>query len=184
MSELSIVTWVIGLLTAAGGVMTWLFPAQTRSGWMAFPRSVWPGRLLAAGDLIWAAYEFTLMHLGLFDAWKVHLYWLTPIAIFLCITYLDDLLSPRALGGFLLLVAGPVLDIARWHPSDWRLVIAILAYLWILIGLLFLLSPWWFRRITIWLTGRGDGAVRFIGALNVLFGLGLMALAFFVYARP
>jgi hypothetical protein len=181
MSELSIAALLIGLLALAGGTVSLLAPARIRAGLAAFPRSVWPGRVLAAIDLVWAAYELSLMHLGMFDAWKVHLYWLTPVAIVLCAVYLDELLSPRALGGLLLLAAGPVLDIARWHPSQWRLVITVIAYLWILFGLVFLLSPWWFRRISLWLTGRGDKAVRFAGLLKALFGIGLIALALLVY---
>jgi len=181
MSELSIVALLIGLLALTGGGISLLAPARIRAGATMFPRSVWPGRILAAVDLVWAAYELSLMHLGMFDAWKIHLYWLTPVAIFLCIKYLDELLSPRALGGMLLLAAGPALDIARWHPSPWRLVVTVLAYLWILLGLTFLLSPWWLRRIAVFITSRGDGAVRVIGALNALLGLGLMALALLVY---
>lgn len=181
MSELSVAALLIGLLALTGGVISLLVPAKIRAGVAAFPRSIWPGRILAAIDLAWAAYELAQMHLGMFDAWKVHLYWLTPIAIVLCVVYLDELLSPRALGGLLLLVAGPVLDIARWHPSDWRLVVTVIAYLWILLGLVFLLSPWWFRRISVWLTGRGDRAVRITGAIKAAAGLGLIALALLVY---
>ncbi len=181
MSELSVAALLIGLLALAGGVISLLVPAKIRAGVAAFPRSIWPGRILAAIDLVWAAYELAQMHLGMFDAWKVHLYWLTPVAIVLCVVYLDELLSPRALGGLLLLVAGPVLDIARWHPSDWRLVVTVIAYLWILLGLVFLLSPWWFRRISVWLTGRGDHAVRISGAIKAAAGLGLIVLALLVY---
>lgn len=181
MSELSIAAMIIGTLALTGGTISLLAPDKIRTGVAAFPRSIWPGRILATVDLIWAAYELTQMHLGMFDAWKVHLYWLTPVAIYLCITYLDELLSPRALGGLLLLAAGPVLDAARWHPSNWRLIVTVLAYLWILLGLVFLLSPWWFRRIALWLTGSGNNAVRITGALKAFAGIGLILLALLVY---
>jgi hypothetical protein len=181
MSELSVASLLIGLLALTGGTISLLAPVRIRAGVAAFPRSVWPGRILAAIDLVWAAYELSLMHLGMFDAWKVHLYWMTPVAIVLCVIYLDELLSPRALGGLLLLAAGPVLDIARWHPSDWRLIVTTIAYLWILLGLTFLLSPWWFRRISLWVTGAGDHAVRITGAIKAAVGLGLIALALLVY---
>lgn len=181
MSELSIVALLIGLLILTVGGLSLLIPARVRAGLAAFPRSIRPGRILAVIDLIWAAYELAQMHLGMFDAWKVHLYWITPVAIFLCIKYLDELLSPRALGGLFLLAAGPVLDIARWHPSGWRLVVTVIAYLWILLGLTFLLSPWWFRRLMPWIAGSTDRAVRITGTVKALFGLGLIALALLVY---
>jgi len=181
MSELSIVALLIGLLALTVGGVSMLIPSRIRAGLAAFPRSIWPGRILATMDLIWAAYALSLMHLGMFDAWKVHLYWLVPVSIFVCIKYLDELLSPRALGGFFLLVAGPVLDIARWNPSEWRLVVTVIAYVWILLGLTFLLSPWWFRRLTPWIAGPNDRAVQISGAIKTLLGLGLIALALLVY---
>ena len=181
MSELSIVSLLLGLLALSIGAFSLLAPARIRAGAASFPRSIWPGRILAAIDLVWAAYALSLMHLGTFDAWKIHLYWLAPAAIFLCIKYLDDLLSPRALGGLFLLAAGPALNAARWNPSDWRLVITVIAYLWIVLGLVFLLEPWWFRRLSPYLVGPNDLAVRIGGTLKALLGLGLIALALFVY---
>ncbi|MDK2857312.1 MAG: hypothetical protein PWQ29_881 [Verrucomicrobiota bacterium] len=180
MSELSVATILIGLLALAAGGISILAPARVQRGLTAFPRSVWPGRILAAVDLVWAAYGLTLLHLGMMDAWKVHLYWLTPVAIFLCIKYLDELLSPRALGGFLLLAAGPVLDAARWNPSGWRLIVTVIAYLWIGFGLLLLLSPWWFRRIVL-LATKNRSALRVGGAVKLFAGIGLLLLALLVY---
>ncbi|MBM4151940.1 MAG: DUF2065 family protein, partial [Kiritimatiellaceae bacterium] len=62
-----------------------------------------------------------------------------------------------------------------------RIVISILAYLWIIIGLLFLLSPWWFRRLANHLIQHGEGVIRISGAVKALFGAGLIALALFMY---
>lgn len=180
MSELSIAAFLIGLLALTVGGLSLLIPARVRAGLDAFPRSIWPGRILAAVDLVWAAYELTQMHLGRFDAWKVHLWWLAPVAIVLCIVYLDELLSVRALGGLLLLAAGPVLNVARWHPSNLRLVVAVIAYLWITAGLVFLLSPWWFRRLVLVVT-KNDTVLRIGGAVRTLIGLGLILLALLVY---
>jgi len=180
MSDLSWITLLLGILALASGAAALQMPGRVRAGLCAFPRSVWPGRILAAVDLVWAAYALSRMHLGMFDAWKVHLFWITPVAVVLCILYLDELLSPRALGGLLLLAAGPVLNSARWHPSDWRLVMTTLAYLWIAFGLLFLLSPWWFRRITL-RVAQSDSAVRLCGAVKAAAGLGLVLLALRVF---
>jgi predicted PurR-regulated permease PerM len=183
MSELSIAALLIGLLGLTGGTISLLAPAKVRAGVAAFPRSVWPGRILVAIDLVWAAYQAhpVLMHFIAWDGWRMVLIWLTPVLIYIGIKYLDELLSPRALGGFLLVAAGPVLDVARWHPSEWRLVVTTMVYLWILVGLVLLMSPWWFRRIAGRLTGLGDHAVRITGAIKAAAGLGLIALALLVY---
>lgn len=179
MSTLSIIAWIIGTLAIGGGLLAVRAPAMVRHILDKFPRSVWPGRILLTVDLVWAAYGVSQMHLGGFDPMKIHLYWVTPVCIVLGSLYLDELLSVRTLGGLLLLVAGPMLSAARWHDSDWRLVISVLAYLWILVGLLFLLSPWWFRRIAQRL--NTDAILRAAGVGKVLFGLGFIALAVLAY---
>ena len=179
MSMLAVIAWILGTFAIGGGLFALFAPAVVRNGMARFPRSIWPGRILLAVDMVWSAYAVTQMHLGDFDAWKVHLYWIAPVCIVVGCLYLDELLSVRTLGGLFLLAAGPLLNAARWHPSDWRLVITVVAYLWIIVGLLFLLSPWWFRRIV--QTIRSDGAMRFGGAIKTLIGIGLLALALLVY---
>ncbi len=180
MTALSITAVAIGLAALGGGLAAARNPGSMRAWMQSFPRSVWPGRILAAIDLTWAALELNQMHLGSLDVLKTHLFWLTPLAIWLCITYLDELLSPRALGGFLLLLAGTVLDIARWHPSQARLVVTVLAYLWIVFGMLLLLAPWWFRRITL-VAAQTDAGLRAGGVLKALAGIGLILLGLLVY---
>lgn len=179
MSALAAFAWILGTFAIGGGLLAAGAPNLMRRGMAAYPRSIWPGRILLAIDLVWSAYEVSQMHLGGADALKVHLYWLVPVGIIVGAVYLDELLSVRALGGFLLLLAGPILDAARWHPSSWRLVMTILAYLWIVAGLTFLLTPWWFRRIM--MRFDSDAALRIGGIAKALFGAGLLALALLVY---
>lgn len=180
MSALAIIAWILGTFAVGVGLFSAGSPAQVRRGLLDFPRSVWPGRVLLAVDAVWAAYAVTTLHLGAFDAWKVHLYWLAPVSIILGSVYMDELLSVRALGGLLLLAAGPILNAARWHPSDARLVMTVLAYIWIGFGLLFLLEPWWFRRLTEPVI-KNDLFIRIGGLLKAVIGFGLIALAFWVY---
>jgi hypothetical protein len=179
MSAAAIIAWILGTFAIGAGLLTVGAPALVRRGMEKYPRSTWPGRILLAVDMVWAAYAVTQMHLGGFDPWKVHLYWIAPVCIFLGCRYLDELLSVRALGGLLLLAAGPMLIAFRFHPSAWRYVIIVLAYLWIGVGLLFLLEPWWFRRIAERVTSTA--ALRAGGAFKALLGAGLIALAMLVY---
>ncbi len=179
MSPVAVIAWILGTFAIGAGLLAVGVPDLVRKGMDNFPRSVWPGRVLLAVDMVWAAYAVTQIHLGMFDAWKAHLYWLAPVCILLGSLYLDELLSVRALGGLLLLAAGPMLISARFHPSAWRYVIIVLAYLWIVAGLFFLLEPWWFRRMTG--TVRSNMALRVGGAIKTLIGIGLIALALLVY---
>jgi len=180
MSALAITALILGTFVVGVGIFSACVPAQVRRGLIDFPRSLWPGRILLAVDMVWAAYAITTLHLGMFDAGKVHLYWLAPVFIIIGCLYLDEMLSVRALGGLLLLVAGPVLNVARWNPSNWRLVVTVIAYIWILIGLAFLLEPWWFRRLTQPML-HNDRILRIGGICKALVGFGLIALAFWVY---
>lgn len=179
MSGLAVIAWILGTFAIGGGLLAAGAPAMVRRSMENYPRSVWPGRVLVTIDMVWAACAVHMMHLDMFDAWKVHLYWIAPVCIVLAILYLDELLSVRALGGLLLLAAGPILDAARWHPSAWRYVITVLAYLWIAVGLLWLLEPWWFRRMT--QRFQALPAIRAAGVLKILVGTGLIALAVLVY---
>lgn len=179
MSGIAFTAWILGTLAVCGGFLAVGAPETVRRGLERYPRSVWPGRILAAVDLVWAAHAISLMHLGGFDAIKVHLYWLAPVGIVLAVLYLDELLSVRALGGLLLLAAGPMLNAARWHPSAWRLVISVLAYIWIGIGLLWLLEPWWFRRMA--RRCRSLTFIRTAGFMKIAIGIGFILLALLVY---
>lgn len=180
MSALAITAWILGTLAVGVGLFSACTPDQVRRGLADFPRSVWPGRILLAVDMVWAAYAVTTLHLGTLDAWKVHIYWLAPVSVILGCLYLDELLSVRALGGLLLLAAGPILNAARWNPSNWRLVVTCIAYAWILVGLVFVLEPWWFRRLTKPVI-KNDLFIRCGGFFKAAVGFGLIALAFWVY---
>jgi hypothetical protein len=179
MSGLAVIAWVLGTFAIGGGLCAAGTPETVRRAMENYPRSVWPGRILVTIDMAWAAYAINQMHLGGFDASKVHLYWLVPVCIVLAVLYLDEMLSVRALGGLLLLAAGPLLNAARWHPSAWRLVITVIAYVWIGFGLLWLLEPWWFRRMV--LRVQSLQLIRAGGLFKMLFGAGLIALALLVY---
>ncbi len=180
MSPLAITAWILGTLAVGVGLFSACSPAWVRQGLRDFPRSIWPGRILLAVDMVWAAYAVTTLHLGGFDALKIHLYWIAPVCIVLGSLYLDELLSVRALGGLLLLAAGPILGATRWNPSQWRLVVTVITYLWILVGLVFVLEPWWFRRLTAPML-KSDLLIRIGGLFKAAVGFGLIALAFWVY---
>ena len=120
------------------------------------------------------------MNMGFLDAYKKYIYILSPAVFIASVVYLKELLAPRALGGFLLLIAVPILQIARWHESTLRLVVVVLVYLWIIYGLVLLLSPWYFRKFN---TPFMENEMLFKGAAITKTALGiiLLLLGIFVY---
>ena len=153
-----------------------LVPTWFRNTLLAFPRSRWPAWVLTALDLAW--FGWLLYHEPLwpfFDPVRPWLVVIVPVVIVLVGIFMDELLAARALGGLLLLVAGPMLDTARWHPSAWRFVVIVLAYVWVVAGMVFVLSPYRVRRFFDFIT-RTELHCRVGGALRLAFGILLLVL--------
>lgn len=180
MSELAVWALVFGVLKLAGSVFAALKPGAFIGVAKAFPRSVWPGRLLTAVDMVWAAILLNEMPMGRFDSWKVSLYVLCPLAIVLISVYLDELLTPRALGGLYLLLAAPILDAARWHPSSLSVIMTVIAYIMVVLGITFVLAPYMLNRIiSIWT--RTEKLCRRFALGGVAAGVLLTALGILAY---
>jgi hypothetical protein len=75
------------------------------------------------------------------------------VGILTCI-FVKDFLAVRGLAIVLLLLAKLMLDTARWDSSEWRLVIVIWAYLWIIAGMWLTVSPWRLRDLLNWSTAN------------------------------
>ena len=180
MSTLSLFGWLVGAaLSALGAAMLWYRRKAHR--WLeAFPRHRAAAVVLTLVNVIWVAWLLYHTPLGRFDWIKPFLILLAPAVFFAVITYMDELLAPRMWGGFLLLLAAPVLDAARWHDSALRLVLTVTVYAWVVWGMTIMLSPYRFRHATEWLFGAAlRERVVAIGCFSL--GLGLIALASTVY---
>jgi hypothetical protein len=171
---------ILGLLAVTGGLMGILRPDLIKRFAELFPRSVVPAWVLMALCCWLGAREALTMNMGFMDAYKQYIYILAPVVFVASVVYMKELLAPRALGGFLLLVAVPILQEARWHESAWRLVVVVLVYLWIIYGLLLLLSPWWFRKTYQPFLGN-EALFKATAFGKAAFGLALLLLGIFVY---
>lgn len=145
MREISVATSLLTGLCAAGVLA---FPARFSAMLAAFPRNRVLGIALTAVALLWSAMLLNNMTLGELGKYKHLLYILTPAAFFLVVFFLDELLAARAFGGLLMLYPTLMVDIARWHPSSWRLVVVSLAYIFVIAGMWITLSPFKFRTWT------------------------------------
>jgi len=180
MMTLAQLSVTVGVVIIAFGVPLVLVPGGTRRLHTAFPRNRMAGAILAAAALVWSAWEVNEMALGGIDAFKPLLWVIGPVLFALVVVYMDDLLAVRALGGLLMLVAGPMLDIQRFHPSHWRWVLAVLAYAWAIKGAVLILAPFRFRHGVEW-AFKTDTACRGLGAAAAGFGMFLIGLGLTVF---
>ena len=171
---------ILGTLALACGLLGVLRPEVADRAMQRFPRSTAPAWILTALCCWLGAKEALRMNMGFLDAYKGFIYIIAPAVFVASLVYLKELLAPRALGGFLLLVAVPILRVARWHESPWRLVVVTLVYLWIIYGLTLLLSPWWFRKTFAPFAGNKP-RIQAAGAAKAAVGAGLLLLGIFVY---
>ena len=161
------------------GLHGWVMPAAHAASMDRFPRHRGMAVLLTLINVIWITWLLFNTPLGRFEGLKPALYVLAPLTFFAVIQYMDELLAPRMWGGFLLLVAAPILDIARWHDSAARLVITVLVYLWVIWGVILVLSPYRFRQLLEWI--RRKRLIPVMTTVSVLLGGALIALALTIY---
>ena len=162
-----------------------VFPSLAREGLRRFPRSKWAGWVLLAIALPWAAMlladssMFTSLAERVADP-RLVLCVLAPTVFFLIVTFMDELLAPRALGCLLLLAPEPILAATRAHESPLRLVVVVLAYVFVVCGLMLVLSPCRFRMaMAVWI--KSDTRCRCWGVMGMAVGLLVILLGLVVY---
>ena len=157
-----------------------LFPVKAGALLAAFPRSIWPGRILTVVDVVWFA--FYALDAGFpwvaANKWAVFVGALLLMAVVM--VFVDELLSVRALGAFLLLAAQPLLDAAFPCASAWRLVVTVFAYALVIAGCTLVWSPYVFRKFFIERL-QGLRMTRSVAILGAGIGLFMLVLSFAVY---
>jgi len=157
-----------------------VMPQAARRFLRAFPRNKWAGGGLAIVALAWAAWEVYDMPLGMIDQYKIWLWAIGPVTGVLVLTFMNELLAVRALGGILMLAACPVLEIQRLNASYWTWVPAGLVYIWVVAGMILMLSPYRFRHVVERFCATDRGCMA-MGAGGVAMGGVLIALGLRVF---
>lgn len=114
-----------------------------------FPRSRVMGIALTTGAAAWSFWLLATMDLGEFTDYRAKILIVIPIAWAAAVFYVEEFLAVRATGMLLLLVAEPLLEAAFLQPEWWRLLLAGLAYFWIVSGLFLIGMPYLLRN---WIT--------------------------------
>ncbi len=157
-------------------------PADFGNQLQKFPRSTAWGVCLVALATLWflSVVNQTQKEVSDFAAFKNAMFLgFSCLGIAVCI-YLRDFLAVRGYAVLLLLLAKLMVETARWHDSQWRLVIITWAYLWVLGGVWFTISPWRVRDIIRWKTANLF-RLRLLCSLRSAFALLLISLGLFVF---
>jgi hypothetical protein len=175
--KLSTLAIALGVVVCLPQLYGLLKPSAFAAAARKFPRSELWGFVLMGIGTIWFLRNLNNESISDFAAYKsVMLVGFGAVGLLTCI-FVRDFLAVRGLAVVLLLLAKLMLDTARWYDSEWRLVISTWAYLWIIAGMWFTVSPWRLRDFIQWSTAnerrvRVGSAMRLaLGALVLVLGL-------------
>ncbi|MBM3877048.1 MAG: hypothetical protein FJ386_10055 [Verrucomicrobia bacterium] len=167
---LSQIAIVLGLGFALPQVYGLVEPAGYRAALRKFPRSEPCGWVLMAIATLWMLHYLRLESNADIAKLKPLLYGLfIALGVGTCVL-VRDFLAVRGLALVLMLAAKFVLDTARWHESVWRLVLITWAYVWIIAGIWWTVSPWRLRDSLERKTST-DTVVRVGSGLRLAIGL-------------
>jgi hypothetical protein len=155
------------------------------TGWLRkFPRNIPFGVVLVLAGTAWFIYNLSLESIADFAAFKPHMMVVfAGIGLGTCI-FVHDFLAVRGLAVLLLLTAKLMVDLGRPHLGDssWVLVNQTWAYVFVVAGIWFTISPWRLRDWIAWNTAN-ESRLRTGSLIRLAFGLFVVVLGAVVF-RP
>ena len=180
MTRLAITSTILGAAIMAGRLPGLVAPEKFRVHAQKFPRSVLWGRILIGLAAMWAG--ISVYRAATDDwAWARPLVVIgVPIAYWLVIQYADQFLALRGTAALLLLIAKVALDAADLSDVPSRLVVTVLAYLWVCGAMWMAVAP---HQVRDWIGVVTANNVRCRAACSfgTVIGAMLIVLGLFVY---
>ena len=178
--KLSTLAIALGLVMGLPQIYGLVNPKGFAAGVRKFPRSLTWGYALMIMATAWFLYYLSLETNSDIAPYKKYLYaGFGFVGIASCF-YVKDFLAVRGLAVVLLLLAKLMVDTARWAETDWRWIISGWAYVLVIAGFWFTISPWRLRDLLNWGTAT-DARVKIGCALRLAFGLFVAILGFTVF---
>jgi hypothetical protein len=168
---------LVGLMLVISHFLALVRAESLKAFLKKMPRNKPLGILLFIVVAVWALILITSMDLGEF--WKVRKFGQLIIVLGtgLMITYVDEFLSARALGTLMILAAAPVLDAAFLQLPMSRLLLPVLAYVWIILGMCYVGMPYMLRDHIGWVTASAS-RWRAVALGGLGYGILILACAF------
>lgn len=173
---------VTGLLLLAVYLFAYFQPKNVSEWLQRFPRSYLAGAILLTIAFGWTFILMATMDLGEMAHLRPWFLIGLPIGYVLTLRFVDDFLAVRALAALFLLAAAPLLCAAFLRPEIGRLLLVIVAYAWIIKGLIFIGLPHICRDQITWLTGNPT-RFRVATLAGAVYG-GLLLIVSLVTFRP
>lgn len=178
--SLSTLSIVLGLAVALPQLYGLANPRAFAARARAFPRHTALGYALMAIATLWFLHNLNQESIADFEAYKKPmLIGFGTLGVATCL-YVQDFLPVRGAAILMLLLAKLMVDTARWHDSEWRLVIAVWAYALVVAGMWFTISPWRMRDLILWGTAT-EQRVKTTCAIRLAFGLFVAGLGVVVF---
>ncbi|MEI8292531.1 MAG: hypothetical protein WCG66_00930 [bacterium] len=165
-----------GLLLIFSHAAGFLKPDATIRFVRSFPRSRMAGTILLFLAATWSFLLVTGIDLGEFSKLRsVMLLGIVAGAVLSWI-YVEEFLAVRALGMLLLLAAEPLLESCALRMEPSRLLLVVLAYVWVIAGLFFVGMPYLLRD-AIKIVSTREKIWRAAALAGLIYGLVLVAAA-------
>ena len=117
------------------------------------PRNVPIGVVLMLVGTAWFEWNLHLETLADIAPWKnLMQIGFAVVGVGSCL-FVRDYLAVRGLCVVMLMAAWYLCELTRWHTSPWRNALTAWAYVWVLLGLWWSMSPWRMRDAIQWVTG-------------------------------
>ena len=167
----------LGIGLAIPQIWAAMKPVEAGAALRKFPRSEGWGYILMAIGATWFLYRLNQEAIAEFAAYKTYmLLGFGGVALAACF-FVPDFLAVRGLSITMLMLSGFVLSKTRFVDTPWRLVLVIIAYMWIVAAMWWMISPWRFRDLIQWTTATPEktrklALVRLaVAALVIVLGL-------------
>lgn len=178
--KLSVLAVLLGLIAALPAVYGVAKPGAFGNAARRFPRHTPVGYVLMIAATLWFLMLLKQESIADFAAFKPVLYTLfAAVGLGACL-FVKDFLPVRGLAVLYLLLAKLMVDTARWVETDWRLVITTWAYVLVILGMWFTISPWRLRDLLNWFTAN-EKRTRVVSGVRLAFGLFVLILGLTVY---
>ena len=180
--KLSTLAIILGLFVALLNAVGVLKPKAFAEAARKFPRYTPVGYVLTLLGTFWFLYYLRQESVSDFANMKKYFYVIFGgVGLGTCL-FVRDFLPVRGLAVVLLLLAKLMVDTARWEETDWRLVISAWAYVLILAGMWFTISPWRLRDILNWSVAT-ESRTRLLSGVRMTFGLLVLVLGLTVFKQ-